>query len=464
MGSDREAVGEIAPLKPEMLWGGRFQRPPDPRLVALTASVDLDMRLLPYDAAATKAHARTLVLAGFLGEDEATSIEEVCDTLVREWEQGTLRPAATDEDVHSVVERELTDRLGETGARIHAGRSRNDLVAADLRVWSRDEARALARRCAELVTALVDRAEENTDTVMAGYTHLQRAQPVTLAYHLCAHAAGVERDGTRFLQAAASADVSPLGAGALAGSTLGLDIAATAASLGFRDVFVNGMDAVADRDFACDLAYACAMSGVRMSRLATEMVMFTSSEFGFARLPDEWSTGSSMMPQKRNPDLAELVRGRASGGIGDLVALLGLLKSLPMAYNRDLQEDKTHLFATVDRTAGCFEGCVYLVGALEFDRSRLERAAEDGMLWATDVAEDLVRQGIPFRQAHARAGAAVAAAEAGSPADPNEPGPRPARSSVMARSAPGGPSPARVREQIETLRAAAARLAEAPPG
>lgn len=442
----------------EMLWGGRFARPPHPRLVALTASVDVDMRLLPYDAAATKAHARTLAAAGLLQTEEVSAVAAACDALVKEWLDGRLAAGPADEDVHSVVERELTERLGETGARIHAGRSRNDLVAADLRLWCRDQARELARGCARLLGALADRAEQNLDTVMPGYTHVQRAQPVTLGYHLCAHGVGIARDGERFLHAAAAADVSPLGAGALAGSTLPLDSSATAAALGFGDVFLNAMDATSDRDFACDLAYACAMCGVRLSRLAAEIVLFTSAEFGFARLPDEWSTGSSMMPQKRNPDLAELVRGRASGGIGDLVALLALLKGLPMAYNRDLQEDKPHVFATVDRTAGCLEASTHLVEGIEFDAERLEAAAEEGMLWATDAAEDLVLQGVPFRRAHARAGAAVAAAEAGHPSAPGDPGPRSARAGVAARSGRGGPHPDRVREQIAALRAAATHL------
>lgn len=437
-----------------MLWGGRFAAPPHPRLVALTASLDVDMRLLPYDAAATKAHASTLNRAGLLDDADLARVAETCDELVAEWRAGELVPHPVDEDVHSVVERELTLRLGDAGARVHAGRSRNDLVTADFRLWCREQASELTASCARLVEGLLARARDHAETVMPGYTHLQRAQPVTLGYHLVAHAAALERDCRRFEQARRAADVSPLGAGALAGSTLALDVHHTAELLGFSGVFTNAMDAISERDFACDLAYASALCGMHLSRLATEVVLFTSAEFAFARLPDEWSTGSSMMPQKRNPDLAELVRGKSSGLIGQLVSLLGLLKGLPLAYNRDLQEDKAYLFSAVDSLAACVEAIDHLVRVIEFDGARLEAAAEAGTLWATDVAEELVAGGVPFRQAHARAGDLVMRLERDEPLRSEDPKPRSARASVEARRSHGGPSPERVREQIDVLTAA----------
>ena len=392
------------------LWGGRFSRSPDDELVRMTSSAQSDLRLLPYDAAATKAHAHALQEAGLLSKDEALAVEAVCDELISNG--SAQEPEPGDEDVHSMVERTLTERLGEAGRRIHAGRSRNDLVAADLRLWSRDKAVHLARLTATLVSQIGELARQHAAIVMPGYTHLQRAQPVSLGFHLLAHGSALTRDVSRFVSAYEAANVSPLGAGALAGTTLGIDAQVTSDELGFARAFDNAMDITSDRDFACDLAYAVALCGVHLSRVAEEVVLWTSSEFGFAKLADEWSTGSSMMPQKRNPDPAELVRGRAAMGIADLVGLLTLLKGLPLAYNRDLQEGKEPLFAAVDRIDGSIRLIGHVLGALTFDVARMEAAARSGAGWATDLADALVGKGVPFRDAHKAVGALVADLEA----------------------------------------------------
>ncbi|HEX2296332.1 MAG TPA: argininosuccinate lyase [Actinomycetota bacterium] len=429
----------------EPLWGGRFSEPPDPEMLRLTRSIDVDIRLLPHDLEATKAHARVLADAGLLTAGDVDAIDRACDEIASEWSAGTLTPAALDEDVHTLVERELTDRLGDTGARVHAGRSRNDLVAQDLRLWCAEAAGELSAAVAALVEVLADRAEEHAATVMPGYTHLQRAQPVTLGFHLAAHASALVRDHARLRRARDEARTCVLGAGALAGTTLPLDAAVAARALGLPDLFLNAMDAVSDRDFACDLVYASTLCGVHLSRLAEDVVVFSSAEFGFFRLPDAWSTGSSIMPQKRNPDVAELVRGRAAGGIGDLVALLSMLKGLPLAYDRDLQEDKEAVFTAVDRLRGCLAAMTGLMGSIGVDAQAMATAAGGSGSWATDAAEELVLQGTPFRHAHARVGAAVAS---GTPApfDPAE--------SVRSRRSHGGTSPERVLAQVEALRAA----------
>ncbi len=448
-----------------MLWGGRFSAGPSDEMLRLTASTEIDMALLDCDARATKAHARVLVRAGLLAPGDLESIDAVLDDLVVAWRAGEVTAGPRDEDVHSVIERTLTERLGELGARIHAGRSRNDLVAQDLRLWCRDAADGLLRRLGALLEAIAARAEEHASTLMPGFTHLQPAQPVTVGYHLLAHGFALARDGNRLRVARTAADVSALGAGALAGTTLPLDATVAAEELGCAGVFENAMDAVSDRDFACDLVYATATLGVHLSRLAEEIVQWTSPMWGFARLPDEWSTGSSMMPQKRNPDMAELVRGRAAAPIGELTSLLTLLKGLPLAYDRDLQEDKAYVFRAVDRASGCIEGTTAMVTGITFDEERLASTAELGGSWATDLAELLVTRGLPFRTAHEVAGRLVAHLEnsgeklsarlleehhellAASDLESLS-----AARSVEARKSHGGPAPGRLAEQIDSLR------------
>ncbi|MGH2735378.1 MAG: argininosuccinate lyase, partial [Actinomycetota bacterium] len=358
-----------------MLWSGRFKAGPDPEMLALSSSVEFDLALLEHDATVTKAHARALLDAGLLAVADLETIDACLDRLTERWRAGEVRPAASDEDVHTLVERTLTEELGDLGARIHAGRSRNDLVATDLRLWCRDACDELSAGLTELVAALSARAQEHADTVMPGFTHLQPGVPVSVAFHLVAHGFALARDARRLGAARAAADVSALGAGALAGTTLPLDPRVAQREMGFASLFHNAMDAVSDRDFVADLVFACATTCVHLSRLAEEIVIWATPQFGFARPSEAWSTGSSMMPNKRNPDMAELVRGRAAGAIGDLTGLLSLLKGLPLAYDRDLQEDKLYVFRAVERTSGCLRAMAGVVSGLVFDEARLAEAA-----------------------------------------------------------------------------------------
>lgn len=441
-------------------------------MLAFTRSIDVDLRLLPYDLAATKAHARTLAAASLLTEEEVAAIDGACDEIAARSERGEPLTQPHDEDVHSLVERILTEKLGDTGARIHAGRSRNDLVATDLRLWCRDAASALMDEVTGLIETIAGFCEGQTDTLIPGYTHLQRAQPVSVAYQMLAHGFALVRDAARFRSAYEAADVSALGAGALAGTTLPLDATVSAGVLGFARVFDNAMDAVADRDFALDLVYACSVCCMHLSRLADELVLWSSSEFGFAVIADEWSTGSSMMPQKRNPDVAELTRGRAAAAVGDVSALLSLLKGLPLAYNRDLQEDKDIVFRAADRARACIEAMRGLLGAIRFDKAAMADAASGSGAWATDLAERLVARGVPFRRAHHIVGGLVAELEgAGTELDgagegllarhdpnltPQDREVADPRHGLTARASYGGPAPQRVVEQIARLRQAIA--------
>jgi len=445
------------------LWSGRFASEPNQQMASFTSSMATDIRLFPYDLAATKAHARVLWEANLLDRSEHEAIVSALDVFLDDWHNGRIEAAPADEDVHSLVERLLTARLGETGRRVHAGRSRNDLVATDLRLWCRDGAAAARTSLVAFIKLICELAESQDETLMPGYTHLQRAKPVSLGFHLLAHGFALERDIDRFRRAEEAANVCALGAGALAGTTLDVDPYVGAAELGMARPFDNAMDAVSDRDFVADLLYACALCGVHLSRLAEEIVLWTSSEFGFATLSDEWSTGSSMMPQKRNPDVAELTRGRAATTIGDLTALLSLLKGLPLAYDRDLQEDKAILFRSFDTTLACIDAMKGLLASVTFDKARMAAAATDSSSWATDLAEVLVERGVPFRDAHEKVGTLVAELEASgahlseesltaagleardmSVADPHR--------SLSARESHGAAAPKRVREQIERLR------------
>jgi argininosuccinate lyase len=359
----------------------------------------VDYELYPYDLAGSQAHARGLAAAGVIDQRQLRAIERGLKRVERELDQATFEFLPSDEDIHTAVERRLTE-ITPHGAALHAGRSRNDQVALDLRLYSREAARSAIALCAGLVEALAAAAEAHAGWLMPGYTHLQRAQPVTLGHHLLAHAEPLLRDAARFAFAHAAADVMPLGSGALAGSTLPAVRKVVARELRMGKVTGNSMDAVSDRDFALDLAYACATTGIHLSRLGEDVVLWASSEFGFVRLADEIATGSSLMPQKKNPDVAELLRGRAGRSIGGLVTLATMLKGLPLTYDRDLQEDKPALFAAVSNTLESLEAATLLVARLEFDRDRLAAAAADPLLMATDAAEELVRSGVPFRRAH----------------------------------------------------------------
>ncbi len=416
------------------LWAGRLAGGLDPRVLAYSESLSVDRRLLPYDVRASKAHVRMLGRQGIIPADDAAAIAAALD-------QVALDEGATDEDVHSLIERQLVARLGETGKRVHAGRSRNDQVATAFRLWCIDAARGLVGNVAGLQASLVARAHVDGDLVLPGYTHVQRAQPLPLGHHLAAHAWALERDVARLRAAQAAADCSPLGAGALGGSSLPLDPDGVARDLGFGARFANSVDAVADRDFALDLSYACTVAAVHLSRIAEELVLWTSQEFGFAELDDAVAQGSSMMPQKKNPQIAEHVRGRAAVAIGRLTALLALLKGLPLAYNSDLQEDKDLVFAQVDGLAGSLDVLALAFAGIRFDGERMAAAAGDGLTVATDVAEALVRDGTPFRDAHEQVATRIAAGERFA-----EPSPADA---IAARSGPG--MPGRYAEQLAAL-------------
>jgi argininosuccinate lyase len=388
------------------LWGGRFRRGMLPQLERFSSSLELDYELYPYDIQGSVAHARGLAAAGLITKTQLGAIERGLRRIQRELDNGQFKFEPSDEDIHTAIERRLTE-LTPAGASLHTGRSRNDQVALDLRLYCRDRAREAMVRIAGVVDSLAAQAEAHAAWLMPGYTHLQRAQPVTVGHHLLAHAEPLMRDAARFRAAFESAGTMPLGSGALAGSTLPLHRRAVARELGMRELTANSMDAVSDRDFALDLAYACVATSVHLSRLGEDVVLWASSEFGFVRLADEVSTGSSLMPQKKNPDIAELLRGRAGRSLGGFVALATVLKGLPLAYDRDLQEDKAALFAAVENTLESVEAADLLVRHLVFDRERLAEAAADPLLLATDVAEDLVRGGMPFRQAHETVGRQV---------------------------------------------------------
>jgi argininosuccinate lyase len=405
-----DAGRQEQPSRSQPLWAGRFEATPGAEAMAFTRSLHFDVRLARYDVQVTAAHVRGLVRAGVVTPQDGARIESELERIGDDIAAGTFHFVEADEDVHSAVERALIERLGATGARVHAGRSRNDLVVTDLRLWTKDAAAILADHAARLAGALADRAGADGDALMPGYTHLQRAQPILLGHHLLAHAFPLVRDAERLLRAQSGADLSALGAGALAGSTLPLDPAAAAADLGFGGVFDNAMDAVSDRDFALEFLAACSILAVHLSRLGEDLVLWTSLEFAFARMADRDATGSSMMPQKRNPDVAELARGKAGRVLGDLVAVATTMKGLPLSYARDLQEDKEALFDAFDTLAGAVPALTSLIRGLTFDRRRMA-AAVDGTILATDLAELLVKKGMPFREAHGLVGRIVAAIE-----------------------------------------------------
>jgi argininosuccinate lyase len=385
------------------MWGGRFTRGLHPELERFSSSLVFDYELYPYDIEGSVAHARGLAAARLISKAQLGAIERGLRKIKRELDSGEFAFEASDEDIHTAVERRLTE-LTPAGAVLHTGRSRNDQVALDLRLYCRDAAKEAIGLLAELIDALAVKAAAHAAWVMPGYTHLQRAQPVTLGHHLLAHAEPLLRDGRRFRNAFDSASTMPLGSGALAGSTLPLARRTVARELELPKLTENTMDAVSDRDFALDLAFACTATSIHLSRLGEDVVLWASSEFGFVRLADEIATGSSLMPQKKNPDIAELLRGRAGRSLGGFVALATVLKGLPLAYDRDLQEDKPALFAAVESTLESLRAAALLVERLEFDRERLAGAAADATLLATDAAEELVRSGTPFRQAHEKVG------------------------------------------------------------
>jgi len=431
------------------LWGGRFTGRLLPELERFSSSLEVDFELYPYDIAGSVAHARGLASAGLLKPTQLRAIERGLRRVRRELDAGELKFRESDEDIHTLVERRLTE-ITPAGAMLHAGRSRNDQVALDLRLYSRDAASELITTVAELVDALASRAARVAGWPMPGYTHLQRAQPVTVGHHLLAHAEPLLRDAERFRHAYEAADEMPLGSGALAGSTLPLHRERVAKELGFQRLTANSIDAVADRDFALDLVYACVATAIHLSRLGEDVVLWTTTEFGFVRLADEIATGSSLMPQKKNPDIAELLRGRAGRPLGSLVSLATILKGLPLAYDRDLQEDKPAVFTAVDSVLDSLRAAQLVVAHLEFDRDRLAAATSDASLLATDLAEALVAGGTPFRKAHAEVGRTVRAGRLQAPWS--------AAASLRKRDIPGAPHPRRVAARATAVRREAGRL------
>ncbi len=453
-----------APPSGKTLWHGRFAGGPAEELMAFTASLHVDQRLWPDDIAGSRAHVRGLARSAIISNIERDAMLAALDTAAAELAGGTFTFVATDEDIHTAIERRVTELAGPAGAKLHTGRSRNDQVATDLRLWCKRQLRDIASRVVGLQEVLMHRATETGDAYLPGYTHLQRAQPVLLSHHLLAHGWALARDVDRLLATIERLDVSPLGAGALAGSSLPLDPAFTSSELGFARPFDNSLDAVSDRDFVAEALFDLALIGVHLSRIGEEFVLWTTEEFGFARLDDAYATGSSMLPQKKNPDIAELARGKAGRLIGNLTGFLATLKGLPLAYNRDLQEDKEPLFDAVDQVRLALGALSGMIATATFVPARMAAAADAETTAATDLAEWLVVRGVPFRDAHGVVGSLVRRCLAGEgslaalvAADPAL-GPDAAALvspgvGVRRRTSPGGAGPGPVAEQLERFRA-----------
>ncbi|MCT1604770.1 argininosuccinate lyase [Dermacoccus nishinomiyaensis] len=457
------------------LWGGRFAGGPADALAALSKSTHFDWRLAPYDIAGSRAHARVLHRAGLLDDEALAAMLAALQQLLDDVESGAFTPAQEDEDVHTALERGLIERAGaDVGGRLRAGRSRNDQVATLFRMYLRDHARSVAALLLDVVDALVAQAQTHLGVAMPGRTHLQHAQPVLLSHHLLAHSWALLRDVERFGDWDRRTDASPYGSGALAGSSLGLDPASVADDLGFSRPVENSIDGTASRDFVAEFAFVAAMSAVDISRIAEEVVLWATKEFSFVTLDDAFSTGSSIMPQKKNPDVAELARGKAGRLVGDLAGLMTTLKALPLAYNRDLQEDKEPVFDAVDTLELLLPAFAGMTATLTFHPERLESLAPQGFSLATDIAEWLVREGVPFRVAHEVAGECVQACEQrgielwdlsdddlAAISEHLTPGVREVLSvpgSLASRNATGGTAPDRVAEQLEAAHAKSSEL------
>ncbi|MFD6859967.1 argininosuccinate lyase [Rhodococcus sp. NPDC060090] len=457
------------------LWGGRFESGPAAAMAALSKSTHFDWVLAPYDVRASQAHAKILHRAGLLTEADLATMLDGLERLATDVTSGAFTPAESDEDVHGALERGLIERVGpEIGGRLRAGRSRNDQVATLFRMWLRDAARRIGDGVLDVVEAIAGQAAAHPDAIMPGKTHLQAAQPVLLAHHLLAHAHPLLRDVDRLRDFDKRAAVSPYGSGALAGSSLGLDPDAIATDLGFDSAASNSIDATSSRDFAAEAAFVLAQIGVDLSRMAEEVILWSTPEFGYVTLADAWSTGSSIMPQKKNPDVSELTRGKAGRLIGNLTGLLATLKAQPLAYNRDLQEDKEPVFDSVAQLELLLPAITGLIATLTFHTDRMAELAPAGFTLATDIAEWMVRQGVPFRVAHEAAGACVRVAEgrgvglaeltddelaAVDPAlTPQVREVLTVEGSVASRNARGGTAGVRVAEQLDEVRAEAQGL------
>ena len=453
------------------MWGGRFAEGPAAVMREINASIAIDKRLWREDIAASRAHAAMLAKQGILSAEDASAIDSGLSQVTAEIAAGKLVEDPALEDIHMHVEHRLSELIGPAAGRLHTARSRNDQVATDFKLWVRGAIDEALGQIDAVEGALLTRADEHAATVMPGFTHLQSGQPVTLGHHFMAYREMLVRDRSRFADARARMNESPLGSAALAGTGFPLDREMTASALGFDRPTANSLDAVSDRDFAVDYLHAAALTAVHLSRLAEEIILWSSQPFGFVKLPDAWSTGSSIMPNKRNPDAAELVRGHSARIIGDLVAMLVLLKGLPLAYAKDLQDDKPPVFDAHDLLALSLAAMAGMIADLEFVPAKMRSAAAAGHATATDLADWLVREAdVPFREAHHIAGRAVAAAEAhGKPLDDltlaelqavDSRIAEPAiaclsvESSVASRTSAGGTAPARVREAIAAARSA----------
>jgi len=451
------------------LWSGRFTAGLDRSMLPFTSSLELDHRILRYDVRGSLAHARMLGRQRIVAADDVKRIVEGLERILEEVDQKRFPWPSDLEDVHTVVEHRLRDLVGEVAGKLHTGRSRNDQIALDLRLFTIDALDQLDAAILDLARALVERAADETATLMPGYTHLQRAQPVSLAHHLLAHVEALRRDRTRLAQARERTATSPLGAGALAGAPYPLDPQSVAKELGLVQVFRNSIDAVSDRDFIADFVYVSCLAAMHASRLAEELVLWTSSEFGFAEFADQHATGSSIMPQKKNPDVAELVRGRSGRLLGDLVAVLTTIKGLPLAYDSDLQEQRVPLYDATSLQPA-LQALAAVIRGIRFDRDQMRLATERGMLTATDLADHLAKRGVPFRDAHEVVGRIVRDRLAqkkdlggltldelrryhkGFEASAIEES-RPERS-LASRASPGGTAPDRVREALAEATAA----------
>ena len=455
--------------KTKPLWAGRLSQKPEEEAFAFQASINTDRRLVFDDIAGSKAHVTMLGKQGIIPKDSASKIAKELDVISSGLKDGKLKIDDTHEYIHSFLEAVLTERLGDTGKMVHAGRSRNDQVAVAFRLFLKREIPLLQAELSSLINILLDTAETNINSIMPGYTHLQRAQPVTLAHHLCAWCCGLQRDYSRLSETLKRLDECPLGSGALAGTSLPLDRKLTAAALKFSRLSINSMDGVADRDFALELSSVIAITMTHLSRFCEDVVIWASEEFKFIELAESWSTGSSIMPQKKNPDFAELIRGKSGRTTGNLVALFTLLKGLPYAYNKDLQEDKEALFYSMDTLKTCLRMFAGMMQSANFNLKRMKAACTGGFLEATDTAEYLVRKGMPFRAAHEAAASIVreciekglksisglSIAELKKHSKLFEEDIYKAITPiacVRARDLPGGPAPKEVRRQIKQLR------------
>jgi argininosuccinate lyase len=444
------------------MWKGRFAKETAELVQQFGESISYDWRLYKHDIAGSIAHARAQVQAELLTDAEFAAIEAGLKEIESDIDAGKFEFKTSLEDIHMNIEAELTKRIGAPGAKLHTARSRNDQVATDTRLYCRAEIDNLIPAVSKLQSALLDRAEKYAATVLPAYTHLQRGQPVTVGHHLLAYVEMLERDKSRLADCRKRLNISPLGSGALAGSTINLDRRAVAKELGFEAVTTNSMDAVADRDYIAELLFAISLCGVHLSRLSEDLVLWTSAEFGFVSLSDAHTTGSSLMPQKKNPDVCEITRGKTGRLLGNLVAILTAIKGLPLTYNRDLQEDKEPLFDSIDTLGLTLAVNAEMISAMEFREDNCLAAASDPLLLATDLADWLVKQGVPFRHAHELVGKAVAeSVSSGIPLDqldlskidtaytPDAQAVFNLQTALAARTNPGAPSIENVKAQIE---------------